>query len=127
MRMNQENIAISYKVLSRAIMNRIGVTREIAEDIALRVLNYFGYGEEIIDNVLDQDDRSIFYFLQDAKLLNTHWEEIVLPNGRMWRVFYWSLNVPRILEYARTQEEESIVEVGLYDSLPEDVWTRQMA
>lgn len=125
--MNQENIAISYKVLSRAIMNRIGVTREIAEDIALRVLNYFGYGEEIIDNVLDQDDRSIFYFLQDAKLLNTHWEEIVLPNGRMWRVFYWSLNVPRILEYARTQEEESIVEVGLYDSLPEDVWTRQMA
>ncbi|NLI74114.1 MAG: hypothetical protein GX369_05005 [Euryarchaeota archaeon] len=108
-------------------MNRIGVTREIAEDIALRVLNYFGYGEEIIDNVLDQDDRSIFYFLQDAKLLNTHWEEIVLPNGRMWRVFYWSLNVPRILEYARTQEEESIVEVGLYDSLPEDVWTRQMA
>lgn len=108
-------------------MNKMGVTEDISDEIALRVLNYFGYDEEIIDNVLDQDDRRMFYFLQDVELLSTHWEEVVLPNGRMWRVFYWSLNVSKILEYARPQIEETATEIGLYDSLPEDVWSRPTA
>jgi hypothetical protein len=125
--MSQENTIISYDLLSRAIVNKMGVTKDISDDIALRVLNYFGYDEEIIDNVLDQDDRRMFYFLQDVELLSTHWEEAILPNGRMWRVFYWSLNVPKILEFARPQREETVVEIELYDSLPEDVWSRQMA
>ena len=125
--MSQENTAITFEILSRAIMNKMGVTREISDDISLRVLNYFGYDDEIIDNVLDQDDRRMFYFLQDVELLSTHWEEVVLPNGRMWRVFYWALNVPKILEYARPRRDESAVEIGLYDSLPEDVWSRQPA
>ena len=44
----------------------MGVTDEIADDISYRVLNYFGNGVEIIDNALDQDDRRLFYFLQDC-------------------------------------------------------------
>jgi hypothetical protein len=125
--MSQESTVISFDLLSQAIMNKMGVTEDISDEIALRVLNYFGYDEEIIDNVLDQDDRRMFYFLQDVELLSTHWEEVVLPNGRMWRVFYWSLNVSKILEYARPQIEETATEIGLYDSLPEDVWSRPTA
>ncbi len=125
--MSQESTLISFELLSQAILNKMGVTKDISDEISLRVLNYFGYDEEIIDNVLDQDDRRMFYFLQDVELLSTHWEEAVLPNGRMWRVFYWSLNVPKILEFARPQHEETAAEIGLYDSLPEDVWSRQMA
>ncbi len=125
--MSRESTVISFDLLSRAIFNKMGVTKDISDEIALRVLNYFGYEKEIIDNVLDQDDRRMFYFLQDVELLGTHWEEVILPNGRMWRVFYWSLNVPKIRNFARPQHDGTAVEMGLYDSLPEDVWSRQTA
>lgn len=125
--MSRESTVISFDLLSRAIFNKMGVTKDISDEIALRVLNYFGYEKEIIDNVLDQDDRRMFYFLQDVELLGTHWEEVILPNGRMWRVFYWSLNVPKIRNFARPQHDGAAVELGIYDSLPEDVWSRQTA
>ncbi len=107
-------------------MKRIGVKREAAEELAIRVLNYFGYGEEVIDNALDQEDRRLFYFLQDVSLLKTAWEEAILPNGRTWRIFYWYLNVENIEEYAK-EEEAMEREQGLYDTLPQGVWSREEA
>lgn len=70
---------ITYETLARAVKNKMEVTEDVAEDISLRVLNYFGFHDEIIDNALDQDDRRMFYFLQDVQLLTTRWEEVVLP------------------------------------------------
>jgi len=125
--MSQENTLVTYEILSQAIVNKMGVTRDIANDLSFRVLNYFGYDDEIIDNVLDPDDRRMFYFLQDIQLLSTHWEEAILPNGRTWRVFYWALNIPKILEFASPPKQETVTELGLYDSLPADVWSRQTA
>lgn len=125
--MSRVNPIITYEELSRAVQNKMEVTEDIASDIALRVLNYFGFEDEIIDNVLDQDDRRMFYFLQDVQMLQTRWEEAVLPNGRTWRVFYWMLNVDNILKFAVPPQEEAPLELGLYDSLPEDVWSRQAA
>lgn len=125
--MSQERPIITYDILSKAIKNKLEVTEDVADDIAYRVLNYFGYGDEIIDNALDQDDRRMFYFLQDVQLLSTHWEEAILPTGRTWRVFYWALNINRILKYAAPKEQEHAVELGLYDSLPQDVWSRSAA
>jgi hypothetical protein len=109
--------------LSKAIAKRIGVDPEAAGQLALRVLNYFGFGEEIIDNFLDQEDRRLFYFLQDLGLLKTAWEEAVLPSGRTWRIFYWYLNVENIEEFAIDVESVQ-VPTGLYDALPADVWER---
>jgi hypothetical protein len=118
---------ITYEILNRAIKNKLEVTSDVADDISFRVLNYFGFEDEIIDNALDQDDRRMFYFLQDVQILSTHWEEAILPSGRTWRVFYWALNTDRILQYAAPKREEESIEVGLYDSLPEDVWSRSTA
>lgn len=118
---------ITYETLDRAIKNKLEVTSDVADDISFRVLNYFGFEDEIIDNALDQDDRRMFYFLQDVQILSTHWEETILPSGRIWRVFYWALNTDRILKYAAPKREEETIEVGLYDSLPEDVWSRSTA
>jgi hypothetical protein len=113
--------------LDRAIKNKLEVTSDVAADITFRVLNYFGFEDEIIDNALDQDDRRMFYFLQDVQILSTHWEEAILPSGRTWRVFYWALNTERIMKYAAPKQDEESIEVGLYDSLPEDVWSRSTA
>ena len=115
-----------HAALSKAIMKRIGVKREAAEELAIRVLNYFGYGEEVIDNALDQEDRRLFYFLQDVSLLKTAWEEAILPNSRTWRIFYWYLNVENIEEFAK-EEEAKEREEGLYDALPQGVWSREEA
>jgi len=118
---------ITYETLASAIKNKMEVTEDVADDISIRVLNYFGFHDEIIDNALDQEDRRMFYFLQDVQLLTTHWEEVVLPTGRTWRVFYWGLNVEKIEKYAAQTIEGEEMELGLYDSLPEGVWSRSAA
>ncbi len=118
---------ITYETLARAIKNKMEVTDDVADDISIRVLNYFGFHDEIIDNALDQDDRRMFYFLQDVQLLTTRWEEVVLPTGRTWRVFYWGLNVEKIEKFAAQTLETEEMELGLYDSLPEGVWSRSAA
>lgn len=113
-------------VLSKAFQNRIEVSETMAEELALRVMNYFGYGDSIIDNMLNQEDRRLFYFLQDLGFLQTHWDETLLPaTGKAWRIFYWRLNISNIMEYARVQEEEEQEEVGVYDALPDKVWSRE--
>jgi hypothetical protein len=118
--------SITHDEFAKAVINKLNVTPDIADDIATRVLNYFGFYSEIIDNSLNQEDRRLFYFLQDLHLLGTHWEEELLPTGRMWRVFYWKLNVDQIRRSAQPVTAEE-AQPDLYESLPEDVWTRESA
>ena len=125
--MNAIRNLVTYETLTRAIKNKMEVTDDVAEDISMRMLNYFGFYYEIIDNVLDQDDRRMFYFLQDVQLLTTRWEEDVLPNGRTWRVFYWGLNIEKIEKFAALSLVNEDLEMGLYESLPEGVWSRSAA
>lgn len=111
-----------------ALMNRIGLRKEVAVDVAQRVLNYFGFGDTIIDNMLNQDDRRLFYFLQDSGMMGTDWDETFLPNGRGWRIFYWRLDIPRIRSYLIKEEEDLEEEISeLYDTLPDNAWCREGA
>jgi hypothetical protein len=112
-----------HEALSKAFIRKIGVKKDTADDLAIRVLNYFGYDEEVIDNALDQDDRRLFYFLQDVSILRTAWEEAILASGRTWRIFYWYLNLDEIEESAN-EVDDPVPEPGLYDALPQDVWSR---
>lgn len=108
------------KVLTKSV----GLSGPVADEVALRVLNYFGYHDEIIDNALDHDDRRLFYFLQDMKILSTRWEETQLITGRNWRIFYWSFNwenINKLLEDVPDRNEP----VELYASLPDSVWDRE--
>ncbi len=101
----------------------VGLSGSVADEVALRVLNYFGYHDEIIDNALDHDDRRLFYFLQDMKILSTRWEETQLISGRNWRIFYWSFNwdnIQRLLEEHPDKKEPE----DLYMHLPDSVWIR---
>src|SRR3989304_3387631 len=64
-----------------------------AKSLAYRILNYFGYSGTIIDNLVDQEDRKLFYQLHDAGLLHSTWETTLLLSGKSWRIFYWQLNL----------------------------------
>lgn len=119
---------ITLKELATALENKFNFNKEVAIDVARRVMNYFGFGNTVIDNLLTQEDRRLFYFLQDMGLVSTEWDEIFLPSGRSWRIFYWRLNVPKILEYAKSMGKEGKEEeIEIYNSLPENVWCRQDA
>ncbi|MHC1709623.1 MAG: DUF6015 family protein [Methanomassiliicoccales archaeon] len=123
--MSETNLraSLGHASIVRVLEKSAGFSGPVADEIALRVLNYFGYLDEIIDNALDHDDRRLFYFLQDMKILSTRWEETQLANGRNWRIFYWSFNwdnISRILEDQPKRSEP----VDLYRSLPDSVWSR---
>jgi hypothetical protein len=117
--------------LTKAIKNSIdksGMETQAAKSMANHVLNFFGYSDRIIDNVLEPEDRDAFYMLEDSGLLTTEREETTLYDGREWRIHYWLFRKEKIRELVvaaeekerRQAEEEDLV----YSEIPDDIWKR---
>jgi hypothetical protein len=77
--------------LSKAIANRVGIDIEEARRDAGFVMDIFGFDDRVIDNVLDPEDRQLFYILEEEGMLTTEREETTLYDGREWRTHYWRL------------------------------------
>ena len=126
--MNEDSI-VTVEELTQAIMNspdNKGIPEEEAYDIARHVLNFFGYSDRIIDNVLEPEDRDMFYMLEDATILTTEREETTLYDGREWRINYWLFRKDKIRQLmddegknGNKEEEETV-----YDEIPLDAWDR---
>ena len=116
--------------LTIAIKNSIddshAMVEEQAYELAHHVLNFFGYSDRIIDNVLEPEDRDTFYMLEDATILTTEREETTLYDGREWRINYWLFRKDKIRQLmdddgkSGAEEEEETV----YDDIPLDAWDR---
>ena len=126
--MNEDSI-VTVEELTQAIRNspdNKGIPEEEAYDIARHVLNFFGYSDRIIDNVLEPEDRDMFYMLEDATILTTEREETTLYDGREWRINYWLFRKDKIRQLmdddgkSGAEEEEETV----YDDIPLDAWDR---
>src|SRR3989304_2148020 len=118
---------LSVDDLTRAIKNsidRTGMKEEEARSMAQHVLNFFGYSERIIDNVLEPEDRDAFYMLEDSGILTTEREETTLYDGREWRIHYWMFRKDRIAELVAAQKakEEAVRAPSVYDDVPDDLW-----
>ena len=121
--------------LAEAIKNSIdeeGMKDKEARAMAQHVMNFFGYSERIIDNVLEPEDRDAFYILEDSGLLTTEREETTLYDGREWRIHYWLFKKDKILELMKHVRRESIEEKeekeekeSVYDEIPEDIWSQR--
>src|SRR3989442_12690236 len=113
--------------LTRAIKNsidRTGMKEEEARAMAQHVLNFFGYSERIIDNVLEPEDRDAFYMLEDSGILTTEREETTLYDGREWRIQYWMFRKERIAEHGLAQKakEESTKMGSTCQDAPQTLW-----
>jgi len=125
-------VTITVEELTQAIRNGIReANREMEEEeaylLALHVLNFFGYSDRIIDNILEPEDRDAFYMLEDAGILTTEREETTLYDGREWRIHFWLFRKKRIealVEDIEIKEVEVEVEDTVYDELPDDIWKR---
>lgn len=117
--------------LTVAIRNGIdkeGMPDEQAKEMAQHILNFFGYSERIIDNILEPEDRDAFYMLEDTGILTTEREETTLYDGREWRIHYWLFRKERIHQLI---DEKSMMEgdvagsLSVYDELTEEAWQRR--
>lgn len=117
--------------LTKAIKNSIdkaGMPEEEARAMAQHVMNFFGYSERIIDNVLEPEDRDAFYMLEDAGILMTEREETTLYDGREWRIHYWMFRKERINELISGRRSADAAEgerQNVYDDVPDDIWSRE--
>ncbi len=105
---------VDFDSLAKAIRRSVGhdgMRPEDARSIAAHVLNFFGFNERIIDNVLEPDDRDTFYMLEDTGILETERDETTLYDGREWRIHYWMFRKDRIFELAR-QESDAMAAAG---------------
>lgn len=115
---------VNLEQLSMAIQISAGMDAEEASRIADMVLSYFGFEVQVIDNSLDPEDRRIFYMLHDLGILSSDWEETLIPSGRMWRIYYWQLNVNNIRDIL-SKKDNIQKEANVYDKLPTGAWERE--
>lgn len=93
--------------------------------VAEYLLGFFGYGNEIIDNVLESYDRDVFYEMEDKGILKTENTVEKIDAGsyryKEWRMNKWILNTARINVLARQHYGEWLNGnrnyVDLYESI----------
>jgi transcription initiation factor IIE alpha subunit len=125
------NDTVTVEELTVAIKNSIdnSMGEEQAYMLARHVLNFFGFSDRIIDNVLEPEDRDAFYMLEDAGLLTTEREETTLYDGREWRIHYWLFRKEKIKELMESgpagDPDKAADESILYDGLPDNIWARK--
>ncbi len=120
--------------LSKAISNRVGIDIEEARRDAGFVMDIFGFQDRVIDNVLDPEDRQLFYILEEEGMLTTEREETTLYDGREWRTHYWVIRKDIILNFAKDENRRrgsvlsdkqtinDISDEAIYDALEENMW-----
>ncbi|UCF49075.1 MAG: hypothetical protein JSU91_04815 [Thermoplasmatales archaeon] len=125
---------ITIDILSKAIANKVGIDIEEARRNAGFILDIFGFSDRVIDNVLNNEDRQLFYLLEEEGMLTTDQEDTILYDGREWRTHYWVLKKKTILKYANDKNRSlrgaisnkhiwDISDRCIYDSLTDDNWT----
>lgn len=126
-----DRTTLTVEHLTKAIKNSIdkqGMPEEEARAMAQHVMNFFGYSERIIDNVLEPEDRDAFYMLEDAGILMTEREETTLYDGREWRIHYWMFRKERIDELIHGKKSVQGGTEGdqnVYNDIPDDIWNRE--
>ncbi|MFW3146192.1 MAG: DUF6015 family protein [Thermoplasmatota archaeon] len=126
----QMELIVSLNRLTEAIINSYkehNMSREDAQNMAYHVLNFFGFGDRIVDNILEPEDRDLFYMLEDFGLLVTEREETTLYDGREWRIHYWLLKKNVINTMACDEVEQcpaSDDDYNIYEDIPDEVWSR---
>jgi hypothetical protein len=112
---------------------KLDIDEAEAKRYAEIVLDLFGYDDCIIDNILEHKERCLFYRLESEGILNTRREELILDDGRNWRIHYWILQKAMIFDPEMEKNRKSIRKKNrdtpltspqrtIYSSLPEEAW-----
>lgn len=129
-RRNNNEGEVTFEILCKALKNtplgRKGMDSADIERLAEYIINFFGFEDRILDNVLTSDDRDVFYMLADLGILGTDNEEVTVKKGKLWRIHYWVLKKDNIFKLANMEiDEEKDNEHTIYEHLTDDVWAQR--
>lgn len=119
---------VTLEDLQMAISNRIGIPEDDAARDAGFVMDIFGFDDRVIDNVLEPEDRQLFYILEEEGMLTTEREETTLYDGREWRTHYWLFKKEAIKEMSAKEREmrrlkrSAPSDEDVYNQLPAELW-----
>ena len=91
-----------------------------AGELADVVLERFSNGDEVDDESLDAEVRSVFYTLESKRILSFRRVEDTREEGDQRRAFYWKLRVEALERTAERDARHDDVDV--YASLPASAW-----
>lgn len=112
--------------LTKALERELEMLPEDAAEISRLVLDAFGHDEELDDEELSSDLRSVFYTLEEHKLLDFRREEDRNEEGHIRRYFYWSIRWDEVTGGA-DDTADADGESTVYDELPQNAWSRGSA
>ncbi len=104
---------VLFEVL-RKLLGKRGMEEKEIRDLTLYVLNFFGYDDIVVDNILTPTDRHVFNTLEELGILTTIEDEVTVARGKLWRIHYWTYrkdNIERILNEEEKEEEESAEDI----------------
>ena len=97
---------------------------EDARMITGLVVEQFRGRDEVLDDELPTEIRSVFYTLETKRILTFRRIEYKGEEGETRRGFFWRFNVARNEVFAEIAESH-LDEGDVYSSLPADCWSRR--
>lgn len=124
-------VVLSFDELCMALahlLGKKGMSGEEVRSIAEYMMNFFGYTDRVIDNILLPTDRDIFYMLEEIGVLTVETFEVDLIPKKGWHIHYWVLRKRKLKEVVNKLREapgkKEKVETSIYGSVSEEVWAR---
>ncbi|HVM44716.1 MAG TPA: hypothetical protein VM582_02180 [Candidatus Thermoplasmatota archaeon] len=106
--------------LTGALESTFGMAPDDAREIADVVLDRFRESDEVDDETLDAEVRSVFYTLEAKRLLSFRRAEYTREDGDHRRAFYWRLRVESLSP--KLPSASGFDEADVYASLPAAAW-----
>lgn len=103
-----------------ALERAFAMANNDATEIADVVLERFTHADEVDDETLDAEVRSVFYTLETKRLLSFRRTEYTREDGDHRRAFYWRLRTEALLP--PLPEAGGYDEADIYASLPASAW-----
>lgn len=113
--------------LSNALERELDMRPDDAREVAALVLDAFGGDEELDDEELSSDLRSVFYTIEDENLLDFRREEDRNEEGHLRRYFFWAIRWDEVAPDASDADDQVDEDQTVYDELPQNAWSRGSA
>lgn len=111
--------------LSHALARAFEMEPDDARELADVVLERFSNKDEVDDETLDAEVRSVFYTLEAKRMLSFRRVEYTREDGDRRRAFFWKLREEALEERAEPAHEAEDVDV--YATLPATAWRHHAA
>ena len=103
-----------------ALCRAFEMKHDDAAEIADAVLGCFASVDEVDDDTLDTDLRSVFYTLEGKRMLSFRRVEYTREDGDKRRAFYWKLRLETLL--AASARSVEVEDMDVYATLPPSAW-----